>query len=156
MLDHIAKQTFGIYKAFVKWHRKDGDHTHVAVILREKPKLRHPYEYFTLKVGDLGDKTELKPSLVKPLGKGNSKPIKKLSKYVAYLVDGHDNGQYEDTWNYKYDHELINCATTVGRALCLMSRDYTYEQIYKDACWDERAKLSDKRKNILSAWRQFK
>lgn len=152
VLNQIREKQYGLYKAFVKWHKNDKNHTHIGLILREKPRLSNPYDYFSIKVGEVG----AKPNLVKALGKGNSKPIKKLAAYVAYLCDGHDNGTYEDTWNYKYDYELESISDIVGKAMCLMSRGQSFEQIYTEANWDTRAKLALKKKQILSAWRIHK
>lgn len=167
ILSQIRGFTYGLYKGFVKWHtgvtdddegsedseNLEGPHTHVGLILREKPDLKDAYNYFTLKVeGSEG----IRPTLVSPLGKGNAKPLKKLSNYVAYLCDGHDNGTYDDTWNYKYDHELVSCKSVVAKALCLMSRGATFEEMYKSGSWDLRADLAANKKKILSAWRETK
>ena len=158
ILDYIREQTFGLYKGFVKWHIGTPDaiknHTHVAIILREKPNILDAYKYFTIpKVGTLGS---FRPHLVSTLGKGNGKPIKKLNKYVSYLVDGHDNGTYKDTWNYKYDHELDSCKDIVSHALCLMLRGHTYNEIYKSSNWDIRSKLTLNQKKILVCVAQAK
>lgn len=100
-----------------------GPHTHVSLILRGKPKLRmegkHHLRYFGIRLApkskhllpevdaiiDQYDNTLTLPKLVAPLGKGNSAPMKKFTTYIDYLTDGHDNGFFEDTWNYKWDHE---------------------------------------------------
>lgn len=153
ILDQIRQKTYGLYKGFVKWHNIGGPHTHVGVMLREKPKIRNSIKYFTVNVGDLGD---ISPKLQKPLGKGNTSPLKKLATYVEYLTDGHDNGHFEDTWNYKFDYELDRIKTTVGRVLCLFQRGQTWEEIWIAASWDERAELAKNKKAALSAWREHK
>lgn len=150
ILAHYRTLTYGLYKGFVKWHKEGKPHTHVGLILRDKPDISDVYSYFTVNI----DGVELKPNLVKRLGKGNGKPLNKLSKYVSYLTDGHDNGTYKDTWNYKYDHEVDICSTVVGRALCCMARGDTYEDMFKAASWDERGELAAAKKKILSAWRE--
>lgn len=159
----------GLYKAYVKWHNGTTDedeeypepHTHVGLILRDKPqfdisKNKHK-EYFTIKIlGDDGIEEQLVPRLVKPLGKGNKSPLKKLKVYCAYLTDGHDNGRFEDVWNYKYDYELESCGSFSGRVLCLMSRGEAFDDIYHGASWDDRVLLSSQKKKILTAWREYK
>ena len=144
LLESLRKKKYGVYKAFVKWHNgENGDepHTHLAVILREKPekltiKDQAHKTYFSFQVGDVGDVKV--PTLVKPLGSGNTSPLKKLGVYVSYLVDGHDNGTFKDTWNYKYDYELDRCKND-GRLLCLLSRGLTLDEILGAADWNFRA-----------------
>ena len=148
ILGALQKKTYGLYKAFVKWHSNDHAHTHVGLILREKPKLRDAYGYFTVKIAD----EDVRPTLVASLGKGHGKPLKKLAKYVGYLTDGHDNGNYKDTWNYKYDHELDSCKTVQVRVLCLMTRGQTFDDVYKSASWDDKYEMSLCQKKIYSAY----
>lgn len=157
LLKELRKKKWGVYKAFVKLHDGDEDlprpHTHLAVILGAKPE--------NLTISDNAHKRYfmfqgITPLLVKPLGKGNTSPLKKLKRYVDYLVDGHDNGTFKDTWNYKYDHELLACKGTVSKGLLLLSRGQTFDQIYTLANWNFRADLALSKKKILLAYREHK
>lgn len=149
---------YGLYKGFVKWHNGNEDddedvaaHTHVALILREKPKIDYKKLRSFFKVG------EVEPKLVNPMGKGNSSPLTKLGVYVSYLTDGHDNGLYEDTWNYKYDHELDLCKND-GKILCLLGRGLTLKQIINQGDWNFRAycmKHKDCIDKMVNNWRKF-
>lgn len=166
LLRHLRDQKWGIYKAFVKWHNGDEDdeedyadvtsrpegvasseaHTHVGLILRNKPS--------NLKIETGAHKKYFEfegvlPTLVAPLKKpgGNCQPIKKLMTYVSYLCDGHDNGRFKDTWNYKWDHELETCNKD-ARFLCLVMRGKRLKSILAEADWNTRAYYS-KNKNVI-------
>lgn len=145
----------GLYKCFVKRHNGPDDaprpHTHVGLILRDKPKIAYPKLKNYFKVGDL------EPTLVNPLGKGNTSPLKKLSTYVSYLTDGHDNGHFEETWNYKFDFELVDLKSD-GRILCLLGRGLTIKQIIDEGSWDFKAycmKHKDLIDKMINNWRKF-
>lgn len=138
----------GLYKGFVKWHRGDNsNHTHCGILLLQKPDIKDAYKHFTL--------NGLRPSRLNNLGKGKLSGLKKLNTYVTYLCDGHDNGTYEDTWNYKYDHELLSTRGIIGRTVLRLQRGLHYCEIYKAAKWDERAELTKNKKAILSAYREY-
>lgn len=153
----------GLYKAFVKWHNGNEDdddeadgeshpHTHVALILREKPR----YEFDKLKSIFAFGTTE--PKLVNPLGRGNLSPLKKLTQYVKYLTDGHDNGHFNDSWHYKFDYELESCKND-AKILVLLSRGKTIREIINESDWNFRAYYM-KNKAVLdkmvSNWRMSK
>lgn len=161
VLKHYRKNLRqGLYKGFVKWHMGDTDddgeehqgaHTHVAIILREKPK------FDLKKLKDIFKVGEVRPTLVNPIGKGNTSPLKKLAQYVGYLVDGHDNGLYTDTWNYKYDHELMGLKND-GKIMCLLSRGKTIREIIDEGDWDFKAycmKQKDQIDKMLNNWRKY-
>lgn len=143
IIDSLKDNKYGIYKCFVKQHTgicrgkpDKAPHTHVGIILREKPSIHWENRKEFFKVGQVGH--ESIPNLVEPLGKGNTSPLKKLDNYVSYMCDGHDNGRYKDTWNYKYDHELSKCNKD-ARVLLLLSRGNTLRQIIDDSDWNFRA-----------------
>lgn len=156
IIEHYTKTlTAGLYKCFVKWHTgtegsDTSSHTHVGLILREKPKFEYHLLKTIFKVG------EVEPHLVNPIGKGNSSPIKKLTKYCAYCCDGHDNGRFNDYWHYKFDYEYDSQESTVGKVLCLLSRGSNYNDIYTSSAWDFRADMTKNRKAIITAWNEFK
>lgn len=153
VLDSLRQARYGVYKAFIKWHEKPEAHTHVGLILRDKPDLAvatgaHK-SYFS--VGGV------QPTLVKPLGKGNRNPTKKLSTYVSYLTDGHDNGNMKDTASYKYDHEISSCGKDVAAQILVhLTRDLTWDTIYQQADWKTRLFMADKKKALLNAYREYK
>lgn len=161
ILEQFRKVPHGLYKAFVKWHHGKPDtdlpnpHTHVALILRDKPQIPWDDRFDYFKVEVLGVQTV--PRLCQPLGKGNAKPLKKMATYVSYLVDGHDNGHYEDTWNYKYDHELIDLKPD-GKILCLLSRGKDLRTIIEEGDWTFKAycfKHKDLIDKMINNWRKF-
>lgn len=165
---HIREAKHGCYKAFVKWHNglnpneeHKGPHTHVALILRDKPKIRNSIKYFTIpphkpKVGEVGPTLEpVVPKLQAPIGRASNKSVLgKMTMYVEYLVDGHDNGTIKDSWGFKYDYELLSCTTTVGKVLLYFSRGLTWGDIWAQSTWDERGALAKSKKSALSAWRE--
>lgn len=160
ILEQLKNKKYGVYKAFVKWHMNGTNHTHVAVILRDKPKLsittNSHKAYFIIKVGEVGDKiVKIIPHLVKPIGIGNTSPMKKMATYLDYLTDGHDNDHFKDTWNYKLDYELLKTKSVIGKCTLLMSRGQTIEQIYKDADWDFRADISISYQKIKNSYKLF-
>lgn len=150
LIDTYTKLKFGVYKMFVKWHTDKKPHTHVGLVLREKPKLTVTQLYNYFKVG------EVEPKNVAPLGKGNTAPLKKLIRYCSYLVDGHDNGRFKDTWNYKFDFELEQCTNQISKTLLLMSRGQDWDSIFMSEDWNGRAALALSKKPILAAWREYK
>lgn len=154
IIKHLKTLNAGLYKCFIKWHKygPEGEHTHVGLILGKKPK----YEYHLLKDVFTVPK-HAPPRLVEKLGKIsnlNGPPSNKLSNlnklkvYANYLTDGHDNGRYEDTWNYKYDHELIGCKPK-ARVLCLLDRGLHFDQIIVDGDWNFRAYCCDNEEKIV-------
>lgn len=154
ILETYRKLKYGLYKMFVKHHKDPKDHTHIGLILREKPKIEYSKLLTYFKLGEVG----LIPTLVQPLGKGNTNPIKKLVTYVDYLTDGHDNGKFEDSWNYKFDHELSKNKTKQGIVITLLTRGYTREQIieqgdndFKGWCMEQYTKLN----TIIDNWRKY-
>lgn len=183
ILDQIRKKTHGVHKAFIKWHvNQDGDgegnHTHLAVILRDKPQFlmdtNQHKNYFGICIESRSSRSSeanpepvgventlnpttltIYPRLVAPLGKGNSRPIRKLCTYVDYLVDGHDNGHYEQTWNYKYDHELLACETFAIKTFLRMKRGESYNEIYCNANINDEYKLLEQKRKIMNIWNQY-
>lgn len=145
----------GLYCGFVKWHNgtedEPNEHTHVAIVTREKPK----WEFHKLKkIFKVG---EVEPHLVNPIGKGNGSPKKKLTIYCNYMTDGHDNGHFEDTWNYKFDLELESCKPD-GRILCLLGRGKSIKEIVQDGDWDFRAYVMKNKSSVdkmVNNWRKF-
>lgn len=175
----LRKKKWGIYKAFVKWHKGDsneegeesfeevregqdvkviGDHTHLGIILDRKPEpgfelaTRQHKEYFTV--------SENEPRLVRPLGRGNTAPLKKLATYAAYCCDGHDNGRADvEYWGWKYDHEFDSLKTTRGKVMCLLNRKKTWTEIVEHGSWDWRADMMmnyDKYKKMCNNWQMFR
>lgn len=154
-------KNFGLYKGFVKWHHGDPTeeeekpHTHVAIVLLEKPQIPWDKRLEFFKVSVVG--VNHLPSTVQPLGKGNNSTVKKLNRYVTYLVDGHDNGKYKDTWNYKYDHEL-ETSKTDGKIIILLNRGWTLRQIIENGDADFQAycfKQKDPVDKMINNWRKF-
>lgn len=96
----IWARQLGIQKCFIKWHKSPKDHTHLIILLIDKPDYKDAYKKFTFQ--------GVRPNLV-DRGKGAKQLscAKKFTNAVTYLCDGHDNGRYQDTTNYKYDHELL-------------------------------------------------
>lgn len=157
ILEQLRKRTYGLYKAFVKWHKEPVNHTHVALILRDKPKLRiaqprdenvvSPHKHYfrvynKIPVNTLPEGVPpasyvesfvppIYPHLVTALGSGNGKLMKKFTNYIAYLTDGHDNGFFEDTWNYKWDHEYCFETTLHDKVFCLYRRGMTVKEAIK-------------------------
>lgn len=151
ILETYKKLKQGLYKGFVKHHKIPNGHTHVGIILREKPK----YDYKKLKqIFKVG---EVEPTLVNPIGKGNSSPLKKLVKYGRYLTDGHDNGRFEDTWNYKFDLELMGLKKD-SYILCKLSRRVTMRQLISESDWELKAyyfKNKSKIDAMVNNWKVF-
>lgn len=162
ILSMLRKKKWGLYKGFVKWHlgneEDDGKefspHTHVSIILWDsKPQIpcknNGVKEYFKFN-GAL-------PKKVDKLGKGNTSPLKKMAKYVAYLVDGHDNGGAgKDVWNYKYDYELMQCKDD-AKILLLLSRGKSMRQIIDEADWNFKAYIFKNKTSIdkmVNNWRK--
>lgn len=161
LLKGLRKNKYGLYKAFVKWHNGSesdeasasvegevsivGPHTHVALIFGRKPRICWAQRKKFFQVGGVTADDEI--FTVQPLGKGNLSPKKKFHNYVTYLVDGHDNGLYQDTWNYKFDHELEGCDKD-GRILCLLSRGQSLRQIIENSDWTFRAYCMKEKKKI--------
>lgn len=152
---------FGLYGLFVKWHNgPDGNtfHTHCAVGLRDKPSIPWESRKEFFRVG------QVRPELVQPIGNkassvqtGNNMSLKKkMITYCKYLTNGHDNGTFEDSWNYKFDYELMSCKTVLGRALLKMIRGITFECLVKSAPWDEKPKLLKCKKQVLENFREYK
>lgn len=152
----------GLYAAFVKWHNgitnpltdktAVGRHTHVGVVLREKPRWNFDALKSVFQVGEVG------PNLVNRLGKGNRSPLKKLKNYVGYLTDGHDNCRFKDSWNYKFDYEL-NSTNLDGKLLCQLARGLLFENIIEKSDWTTRAyvmKHKDKLDRMVHNWRRYK
>lgn len=156
ILKQLQKKKFGLYKGFVKWHFNDKPHTHVAVILRDKPKFnikeKQHKRYFVIEVGEVG---AVVPHLVKAIGIGNTSPMKKMATYLDYLTDGHDNGHFVDTWNYKLDYELLKTKSVIGKCTLLMSRGQSIDEIYKDADWDFRAQISLNYQKIKLSYKNY-
>lgn len=157
ILTCYKENQYGLYKGFVKWHHgtpeddHKGPHTHVAIILREKPKICYKKLKEFFKVG------EVRPTLVNPMGKGNTSPLKKLNNYVSYLCDGHDNGHYTDSWNYKYDHEIEGLKND-GLILCLLERGKTLREIVEAGDYNFKAyvfKHKDLIDKMINNWRKF-
>lgn len=151
IIEGLKQKKYGVYKAFAKYHINDKNHTHIAVILREKPKI--PFDKLKLhfKVGEVG------PDMVQALGKGNTSPMKKMKAYVDYLTDGHDNGRFKDTFNYKYDYELTS-TTKQGQVLVLLSRGLTREEIINQGDWAFRGWCMEqytKFNTIIDNWRHY-
>lgn len=155
IFSHFRSATHGLYKAFVKWHNGDKDtppHTHVGLILHEKPHLLmkgHEHrKYFDLpKVGDVGD---ISSTQVQALGKGNSSTVKKLTRYVRYLTDGHDNGRWKDTWNYKFDYRIESAKDWTVKAFVYMKRGKTFSQVFQLADDNGQCELIDNRNKITA------
>lgn len=144
------RATFGLYCGFVKWHTNDGNHTHVALVLLKKPCIdMHRVKTFFGFEGIL-------PKLHEPLGRGNTAPKKKMARYVAYLTDGHDNGQFYQTWNWKYDFELMSCSNIVSKCLLRYTRGESINSQYGCASWDDRVDMCAKQKDILRAIRHYR
>lgn len=131
---------------------KKKPHTHVALILYDKkPQIpsAEVKSYFTFE-GNV-------PSKVDKLGAGNTSPLKKMQQYVSYLVDGHDNGRSDkDTFNYKYDFELMQCKDD-AKILCLLTRGKSLREIIDQADWNFKAYVFKNKTSIdkmVNNWRK--
>lgn len=169
LLQHFRRSKYGLHSGFIKWHNGEepesdddekgpGPHTHCSLHLRETPRLpmknREHYKYFSLGHGP--DEPADIPYCVEALGKGNGSAVKKMHVYVSYLTDGHDNGQYKDSWNYKYDHELAGCKDD-GKILLLLDRGKTFRQIVDEADWNFKAycmKQADPIAKMINNWKK--
>lgn len=128
----------GVYALFVKWHNTQNGlphpHTHVGLIVRSKDPSKIEFTQLKKSFQVAG----VLPTLVQPISKNNQNVKKKLSQYVSYLVNGHDNGKYKDTWNHNYDHEIENLKTNAGKIIVHYKRGLQWKEITSkgDADWE--------------------
>lgn len=161
IFSHLRSAKYGLYKAFVKWHNGDKEqppHTHVGLILRDTPRLDmagHAYrKYFDLP--EVVEVVAISPSEVQALGKGNSSPLKKLARYVRYITDGHDNGRWKDSWNYKYDYRIECAKDWTVKAYIYMQRGKTFDEIFSLADDNGQCDLIDNHSKITARWGKYK
>lgn len=151
-----VKKIFPLTRAFIKYHlgeNEDTHHSHLVIQLIDKPKIKAKELTVYFQKNLLIDHVE-KVNLSKcPNQLGLNK---KFSKIVKYLTDGHDNGRYKDTANYKYDIELADCRGCVlSKSLLYLRRNIKLQQIYLKLDTRERTFFLQKKSEIIRLYREF-
>lgn len=146
-------ERYHLYKAFAKYHEANGGHIHLVIVLMDKPKIAMNNLTNFFKHGEYGDILE-KVNLTKQSRQKSL--LSKLRGMVNYLIDGHDNGKYCDTANYRYDPELLDCKGTIAKSVLYMNRGLKRKQIFALLNFEERVEYLRKEVEIVELWREYR
>lgn len=127
ILSAYSVRNDGVYALFVKWHINGKNHTHIGLIVRSRDPQKIEFQNLKKSFEVAG----VEPNLVAPISKNNQSVKTKLGRYVSYLTDGHDNGKFKDSWNFKFDWEIEQCKTNIGKIMVLHDRGLNWKQIVR-------------------------
>lgn len=145
------RERFPMYKAFAKYHTENNGHIHLVLYLMNKPKIviNNMLNYFTL-----GNYRNLEKVNLSKLSKQTSS-MKKFVAMVNYITDGHDNGIYKDSANYKYDLELMDVKSHKNKAVIYLMRGMQFSEIVLELRMEQRLNCIRDKKEIMELYREY-